>query len=72
MDLDYKTLVVFAALALSVYNFFYSRRIRALEKRSAVMAELTQVQLLWSQLALVFTELDQIDFRESLISQRVI
>ena len=52
MEIDYKAIVAFAALGLSLYNFFCGRRTKAIEKRTEVLAELSYAQVLASDLSI--------------------
>ena len=48
MEFDWKVIIALAALALSIYNFFTSKRTRAIEKRTMVLSELNEAQMLLS------------------------
>jgi len=65
MDIDWKLLVAVTALALSIYNFIESKRTKGLEKRTAVLNEFSEAQLMMSRLVQLFQEMGDLDYRES-------
>lgn len=57
MDFDHKLLIAAVALALSIYNYFSSRRISTLEKRIQVMSEAGEVYMFYVEMRNIYDEL---------------
>ena len=77
MEIDYKLVIAIIALGLSIYNFFSSRRISTLEKRTQVMSEIGEVQIFYAELHEIYIALTELtgdrstELKELLIKAKV-